>query len=82
MSAMDLAVGYPVHAVATYRVWSNSHGVQFVDWTAACSASGTESGSGLGVFRPAGSARRAELCEKCWPNAWSTPHEPPREVSE
>jgi hypothetical protein len=82
MSVMDLAIGYPVHAVATYRYWVNPHGVRFIDWTAPCGARGTEIVKGLSAFKPAGSARRAELCEKCWPNAWSTPHEPPREVSE
>lgn len=64
MSADTPVVGYPVHRVATYSRWTNPHGAVFTDWTAACGATGSESGHR--PFGKAGSARRAELCRVCF----------------
>jgi hypothetical protein len=80
MSAADLSVGYPVHAVAEYREWRNQHGVHFVDWRAYCGATGTAGGTAATALGTAASARRAELCKACWPAGHATPHERPRRM--
>lgn len=64
MPADTPTVGYPVHAVATYSWDCNEHGTRWVNWTAQCGATGVEMG---GRFLRAGSARRLELCPKCFP---------------
>lgn len=85
MSAVTITVGYPVHAVRTFRRWQNSHQVRFTDWAAACGQTGTRTGWPLGgrddtTFGRAGSARRAELCRACFPAGHSTSHPEPVEV--
>lgn len=80
MSADDISVGYPVHALAEYSVWTNPHGASFTDWKAACGATGRTSSSPQFAFGKAGSARRRELCKTCWPAGWATPHSNPRRV--
>lgn len=77
MSATDVAAGYPVHAVTTFRRWTNPHGVQFTEWTATCGATGTETGHRL---KTAQSARWRELCRTCWPARHATYHPDPVEV--
>lgn len=66
MSASTVTVGYPVHALASYRRWTNQYEARFTDWTAVCGASGTTAGQ-LGVFGVAGTARKRELCPACFP---------------
>lgn len=78
MSATDLSAGYPVHAVVSYRNWTNPHGVLFMDWTATCGATGTESGHNS--FKTAVSARKRELCRECWPSGYSTFHPSPERI--
>ena len=77
---MTPTIGYPVHAVATYRRWTNPHGCHFTDWTAVCGASATAVG-----HRPFGSvldARRLELCTACFPGRNVRHlHPEPREVA-
>ena len=81
MSAADMSVGYPVHAVAEYREWVNPHRVAFTDWTAACGATGTVAGRpNSQAFGLSGSARKAELCKACWPFGHETPHPKPRVI--
>lgn len=65
MAAATETAGYPVHRVANFRRWTNPHACQFTDWTAACGATGHETGHGR--FQPAGNARRLELCPACFP---------------
>lgn len=77
MSAADVSVGYPVHAVASYRNWTNQWGARFVNWTATCGASGTLSGHADDAFGLSGSARRKELCRACWPAGHATQHPRP-----
>lgn len=80
MSALTKTAGYPVHAVATFRRWTNPHGVTFTDWTAACGATGDTTG-----HRPlgtAGSARAKELCTACFPAGHQTNHPEPVEINE
>lgn len=76
MSAVDISAGYPVHAVAEYREWTNPHGVRFTDWVATCGATGTETGHS--ALKAAASARKRELCPSCWPAGHETPHTKPR----
>lgn len=78
MGAADLTVGYPVHAVATYRNWTNGYLANFMDWTSVCGKSGTESGHSS--FGTAVSARKRELCPDCWPQGHGTYHPAPRMV--
>lgn len=66
MSASTVTVGYPVHAVATFKQWSNRYGTRFTDWTAVCGVNGTKAGQ-VGVFGRAGTARKRELCPGCFP---------------
>lgn len=80
MSASDASVGYPVHAVAEYRDWTNPHGARFVDWKATCGATGTQSRHSSNAFGRVGSARKAELCRACWPAGHATQHPAPRAV--
>jgi hypothetical protein len=80
MSAADVSVGYPVHAVAEYRDWANPHGVKFVDWKAACGATGTATGGSRTAFGLSGSARKAELCRACWPAGHATQHAKPQQI--
>ena len=80
MSAADITVGYPVHALATYSTWTNPHDVSFVDWKASCGATGTSAGAPCSVFGLSGSARRLELCPTCWPAGHATYHAQPRQV--
>lgn len=76
---MTPTIGYPVHAVATYRRWTNAHGCNFTDWTAVCGANATAVGHR--PFRPALDARRLELCPTCFPGRnVRHPHPAPREV--
>lgn len=75
MSAVDITVGYPVHAVADYATRVTQHGVTLTDWTAACGATGQIVGTA--PFGTAGSARRAELCKPCWPAGHATYHPTP-----
>lgn len=65
MSASTPTAGYPVHAVATFARRENEFRAWFTDWTAQCGATGTE--SGRAAFGLAGSARKLELCVKCFP---------------
>lgn len=65
MSTGTVTVGYPVHALKTYRYWKNRHGVWMTDWTAHCGASG--GAGGKYTFGVAGNARRLELCPQCFP---------------
>jgi hypothetical protein len=80
VSAADVSVGYPVHAVAEYREWTNPHRARFVDWKAACGATGTATGSADTAFGRSGSARKAELCRTCWPAGHATSHPRPRQI--
>lgn len=80
MSAADISVGYPVHAVAEFRDWTNPHGARFVDWAATCGATGTQTGTSDTAFGLSGSARKAELCRTCWPAGHATPHPYPRDL--
>lgn len=80
MSALDKTAGYPVHAVASYRRWTNPNGVKFTDWTATCGATGTRNGHGS--FGLARSARRAELCRECWPAGHQTYHPEPTQTTD
>lgn len=80
MSAADVSVGYPVHAVATFSEWENPHAARFTDWTAACGASGTASTSARFAFGLSGGARKAELCKACWPAGHATHQAKPRKV--
>lgn len=82
MSAADVTVGYPVHAVAEYHEWTNKHSAPFVDWRATCGATGTASGNTQTAFGLSGSARRAELCRACWPAGHATSHPRPVAVAE
>ena len=59
-----MSAGYPVHAVSSFRRWSNQHGGEFTDWAAVCGARGVKTGHGQ--FLPAGNARRKELCRSCF----------------
>jgi hypothetical protein len=77
MSAVDMTVGYPVHAVATYAEWTNKHRVTFTDWKATCGATGTATGGSGTAFGRSGSARKAELCRTCWPAGHATYHPAP-----
>jgi hypothetical protein len=79
MSAYDAAAGYPVHAVASFRRWTNQHGARFTNWTATCGATGQVSGHQL---KDAHSARTAELCPKCWPAGHRTYHPEPTQIRE
>lgn len=81
MSAVDVVVGYPKHAVAEYHNWTNPHGVKFVDWRSVCGASGTETGH-ANRFGLSGSARKGELCRSCWPTGHSTRQAKPMERAE
>lgn len=74
VSAADAVIGYPVHAVATYRRWTNPFMVQFTDWTATCGATGFTSGHR--PFGLSGSARKAELCRACWPSGSHADYHP------
>lgn len=65
MSTGTVTVGYPVHALKTYRYWKNRHGAWMTDWTAHCGASG--GAGGKHTFGVAGNARRLELCPRCFP---------------
>lgn len=76
MGVADLTVGYPVHAVAKYRNWRNQHDAMFMDWVAACGVTGTVSGHS--TFGTASSARKRELCRKCWPEGYFTFHPAPQ----
>lgn len=66
MSADTLTAGYPVHRVVSYWPWTNPHGAQFTDYTAACGL--TDTLVGRNSFGRAGTARRKELCSRCFPN--------------
>lgn len=81
MSAVDVSVGYPVHAVVEYRERTNPHGVIFTDWKAACGATGTATGKASTAFGLSGSARKAELCRSCWPAGHATSHDKPKVVT-
>ena len=81
MSALDVSVGYPVHAVAEYREWENRHQARFTDWTAACGATGTATGHADSAFGQVRSARRLELCRTCWPAGHATYHDRPRRLA-
>jgi len=72
VSAVDVSVGYPVHAVAEYREWKNPFNVAFVDWKAVCGVTGTATGHADSAFGLSGSARKAELCRTCWPAGHGT----------
>lgn len=74
---MRNAVGYPVHAVKTFRPWVNRHGAIFTEWEAFCGAIGTELGAG--PLRSVLGARKFELCRVCWPNDHRTYHPAPVE---
>lgn len=65
MTADTPTAGYPVHAVARYAVTTNPHGVRFTAWEAQCATRGSQVGTS--PFGRAGSARRLELCPKCFP---------------
>jgi hypothetical protein len=82
VSAADISVGYPVHAVAEFRQWENQHGVHFTDWKAACGATGTATGRTSTAFGLSGSARKRELCRACWPAGHATFHQRPRDLVE
>jgi hypothetical protein len=75
VSAVDVTVGYPVHAVARYAERDNGNGVLITDWLATCGATGQAVGTG--PFGLSGSARWRELCRDCWPARHATPHPPP-----
>lgn len=79
MGVTDLTVGYPVHAVASYRNWTNRYDARFMDWTAICGATGSKSGHSS--FGTAVSARKRELCRKCWPDGHGTFHPAPTMIS-
>lgn len=81
MSAVDVTVGYPVHAVAEYREWKNAHDVAFTDWTATCGVTGTATGAASTAFGLSGSARKRELCRACWPAGHATFHAEPKRVT-
>lgn len=68
MSALTPVAGYPVHAVAEYARWRNRYETPFTDWRGRCGAVGTNSGHG--PFNQAGSARKRELCPKCFPGGF------------
>jgi hypothetical protein len=80
MSAADISVGYPVHAVAEFEETTNPHGAHFTKWKAACGATGTETGRADSAFKLSGNARKAELCRSCWPAGHATYHERPRKL--
>lgn len=64
MTTSTKTAGYPVHAVAQIVRWTNPHGARFTDWRAHCGAEGYLTGhDSLGV---AGTARKAELCPRCF----------------
>lgn len=75
MSVLDLSVGYPVHAVASYAQHRNPNSVLITPWTATCGATGEQVGPN--PFRTAQSARRLELCKGCWPAGHGTYHPAP-----
>jgi hypothetical protein len=80
MSADTQTVGYPVHAVATYRKRVTENGVTLTDWAAACGAEGQLVGA-MARFGRAGSARKMELCTSCWPSGDHRKYHPePKEV--
>jgi len=56
--------GYPTHRVVKRENWTNEHKAPFMNWQAACGATGTNSGhnSTKDPFK----SRRAELCRTCW----------------
>ena len=72
MSTRTLVAGYPCHAVATYSVTFNQHGVRLTTWSAACGATGDIVCQTR--FNTAGSARKAELCRACFPAGHATYH--------
>lgn len=78
MSAVDVTVGYPVHAVETYAQRNNGHGVTLTDWRATCGAVGQAIGAR--PFGVSGSARWRELCARCFPARHATPHRAPVKV--
>lgn len=80
MTAADVTVGYPAHALAEFRPWTNRHGARFVDWRASCGASGTSTGTRETAFGVAATARRRELCPFCWPGGHATQHPRPVEL--
>lgn len=80
MSAADITVGYPVHAVARYAQRDNGHGVTLTDWQATCGATGQAVGSN--PFGVSGSARWRELCPACWPARHATYHPRPVKVDQ
>lgn len=65
MSALTKVIGYPVHAVAKFVRWENTYQVTFTAWVARCGAEGNKARHE--PFDTAGSARRQELCPKCFP---------------
>ena len=64
MSVETKTAGYPVHRVTEFGYWVNPHRVQFLDWLAACGATGSDAGGRLGQAR---TARKRELCATCFP---------------
>jgi len=80
MSTEDATIGYPPHAVASFRTWVTANRVTLTDWTATCGATGQAVGTR--PFGKAGSARRRELCRACWPASWATYHPKPVDLSE
>jgi hypothetical protein len=75
VSALTQTAGYPPHAVRTYRQEVTGHGVTITEWTAACGADGSLTGTD--PFKPAGQARRLELCRACFPAGHGTYHPDP-----
>jgi hypothetical protein len=78
VSAVDLVVGYPVHAVARYASRVTERAVTITDWQATCGATGTT--VGRNPFGLSGSARWRELCRACWPARHATQHPTPVKV--
>lgn len=78
MSAADVTIGYPVHAVERYAQRVTEHGLTLTDWRAACGATGQA--LGRDPFGLSGSARWRELCVACWPARHATPHAQPVKV--
>lgn len=70
MTALTLTVGYPPHALAEYTERDTANGVRLTDWRAVCGATGQQ--VGRDPFRPAGIARKRELCRACFPAGHAT----------
>lgn len=65
MSVLTPTAGYPVHAIAKICRWESGMGSRFTSWRAQCGARG-DAGT-WATLDTAGSARRLELCEVCFP---------------